>query len=77
MRMVMTRPLFWLSGLFFAGNDLPPSVRDIFFLNPLLHAVELTRDGWFVSYQTHYANVTYPLTWVVAMGVNEGWVSGG
>ena len=68
-RRLMNRPLLFISGCFFAGNDLPPSVSDAFFMNPILHAVELVRSGWFTCYESHHASVTYPLLWIVPMAV--------
>ena len=65
----LLRPLLWISGCFFSGNDLPHSVRDLLFINPLLHVTELVRDGWFTAYQARYASVTYPLMWIVPMAV--------
>ena len=53
------RPLFWISGLFFTVGDLPHRARDLALLNPVLHAVELTRSGWFVSYRAPYASPSY------------------
>lgn len=61
------RPLFWISAVFFTANDLPPQVRDIFLYNPVLHVVEIVRDGWFSGYSANYATALYPLTWIFVL----------
>jgi len=62
---VILRPLFWVSGLFFTANALPSNVRDILLYNPVLHAVELTRDGWFTQYSAHDASALYVSAWIL------------
>ncbi len=66
-RSPMMRPLFWCSGIFFTANDLPSEARDYLLYNPLLHAVELIRDGWFISYQARHADIGYVLIWIAAL----------
>ncbi len=61
------RPLFWVSGIYFVANDLPSNVRTVALYNPILHIVELTRDGWYSSYTAHYANAWYPLLWIIVL----------
>lgn len=62
------RPLFWISGVYFTANALPSSVREILMWNPVLHCVEIVRDGWFPAYHAHHASVAYVLIWVLALG---------
>jgi capsular polysaccharide transport system permease protein len=61
------RPLFWTSGLFFSTNSLPTGIRDVLLYNPVLHAVEIARDGWFASYDAEYVSVSYPAAWIMAL----------
>ena len=61
----ITRPLFWVSALFFSTNELPTDARDVLLVNPLLHAIELTRDGWFTGYRVPEVNVLYPAAWML------------
>lgn len=63
----LLRPLFWISAVFFSSNSLPPVVRDLFLWNPLLHAVEIVREGWFPSYHPRYVNASYPLVWILVL----------
>jgi capsular polysaccharide transport system permease protein len=62
---LVTRPLFFISGLFFTTNELPAQARDILLWNPVLHCVELVRDGWFPSYHAEYLDVPYVLFWIL------------
>jgi capsular polysaccharide transport system permease protein len=60
----LLRPVFWASGLFYAPSMLPPSARDLLLYNPMVHAIELVRVGWFENYAPAEVNVTYPLAWI-------------
>ncbi|HJK93214.1 MAG TPA: ABC transporter permease [Polyangiaceae bacterium LLY-WYZ-15_(1-7)] len=61
------RPLFWISGLFFTADSMPQRVRDILLWNPILHCIELVRDGWFPSFDSPHANPGYVGLWIVAL----------
>lgn len=63
------RPLFWVSGVFFTAASLPDEVRGLVLLNPVVHAVELVRAGWFPTYGDEYADPTYILAWILAVGL--------
>jgi len=63
----LLRPLFWTSAIFFSSNTLPPAAREVLLWNPVLHAVEIVRDGWFPAYHARYVHAWYPLTWVVGL----------
>ncbi|MEI6894563.1 MAG: ABC transporter permease [Colwellia sp.] len=47
---LLTRPLFFLSGIFFSLQDIPREYWHYLDWNPLLHAVELTRYAAYPSY---------------------------
>lgn len=49
--MVMT-PMFFISGIFYCATMIPPKFWFLFTWNPIFHAIELSRDAFFVSYQT-------------------------
>lgn len=63
----LMRPLFWTSGIFFVADSLPEVAKAVFFFNPVLHAVELVRDGWFDTYQSRFATPSYAVA--VALGI--------
>lgn len=63
----LLRPLFWLSGVFFAAGELPDRVRELMLMNPVLHATELVRDGWFESYDDTHVDLGYGLAWVLGL----------
>jgi capsular polysaccharide transport system permease protein len=65
----LMRPLFWVSGIFFTANELPAEARHYLMYNPLLHAVELVRDGWYPSYRAEHADVPYVLAWILGLAV--------
>jgi len=56
--MVM-RPLFFISGIFFAATMIPQQYWYIFSWNPIFHAIELSRDAFFASYSTPIGSWTY------------------
>ena len=61
------RPLFWASGLFYSVNSLPKAARDILLYNPLLHIVELVRDGCYAGYHSPYVSAWYPGVWALLL----------
>ncbi|MFW5740713.1 MAG: ABC transporter permease [Myxococcota bacterium] len=63
----LLRPLFWTSAIFYSSDALPPAARDVLLYNPVLHAVELVRDGWFPTYHATHVNAWYPSAWIVAL----------
>ena len=56
---VVLRPLFWISGLFFTSGMLPPDVRDLALINPLLHMIELLRSAFFHEFENQHASYPY------------------
>jgi len=64
---VLLRPMFFLSGVFFTANELPDRVLAVFAFNPILHAVEISRDGMLFHYQSRIASPLYALLWIAIM----------
>jgi len=50
LQMIITRPLFFISGIFFSLQDIPKEYWPYLDWNPLLHAVELARFAGSLSY---------------------------
>ena len=61
------RPLFFGSGLFFTAESIPPIVRDYLLYNPILHAIELLRSGFFYEFESPYGQWDYAVSWAVGM----------
>ena len=56
---ILIRPLFFLSGVFFAANALPYSIKNWMLLNPLLQVNELIRKYMFTDYQSNEGNLNF------------------
>jgi capsular polysaccharide transport system permease protein len=63
----LLRPLFWLSAIFHPVESLPKGFRDILVLNPVIHCIELVRDGWFPGYGARHVDALYTLLWILAL----------
>jgi capsular polysaccharide transport system permease protein len=63
----LMRILFWISAIFHPVESLPNKIRDIFLLNPVTHAIELVRDGWFPGYQSSHIDEGYAAVWILVM----------
>ncbi|MFA5581874.1 MAG: ABC transporter permease [Paracoccaceae bacterium] len=58
---VLTRPLFFLSGVFYVPSLLPPDAIAILRWNPLLHLIEWFRLGYYAHYDSQIIDIRYPL----------------
>jgi capsular polysaccharide transport system permease protein len=58
---VLTRPLFFISGVFYVPSQLPPQAREVLQWNPVLHLVEWFRNGFYPNYNSTLLDVWYPL----------------
>lgn len=61
------RPFFWVSGIFFTATTLPLEARSLLLHNPVLHATELTRAGWFTRYEPTFADFSYAVSWALGL----------
>ena len=61
------RPLMWFSAVFYPLDAVPSNLREMVLYNPLAHAIELVRYGWFAGYSARYVSASYPLYWVLVM----------
>jgi capsular polysaccharide transport system permease protein len=50
-RLIMT-PMLFLSGVFYSLDTLPPTVRAFVAWNPVVHGVEMFRDGYYTNYRS-------------------------
>lgn len=58
---ILTRPLFFASGVFYIPSQLPPQAQAILQWNPVLHLVEWFRFGFYPNYFTPILDVWYPV----------------
>ncbi|WP_340110456.1 ABC transporter permease [Pikeienuella sp. HZG-20] len=56
---IVTRPMFLISGVFFLYEDMPRTVQDILWYNPVLHVVGLMRRGFYPTYHATYVSEFY------------------
>ncbi|WP_152451756.1 ABC transporter permease [Microbulbifer sp. THAF38] len=56
---LILRPLYFMSGVFFSLEQVPEQYHPYLAWNPLLHVIELTREGLFSSYHGMFANLPY------------------
>jgi capsular polysaccharide transport system permease protein len=61
------RPMFWISGLFYTFDQAPPQAQPILSYNPVLHCVEMVREGWFDGYDSSQASASYVLGCALAL----------
>lgn len=66
-QMLLLRPLFFLSGIFFTVEMLPPQLRKIAVYNPVLQLIEMFRSAFFWEYSSEYVDLPYILTWVIGL----------
>jgi ABC-type polysaccharide/polyol phosphate export permease len=59
--------LFPLSGAAFIVDALPPQAREVILFLPMVHGVELLREGYFgTSFKAHY-DVPYMVLWCTGL----------
>lgn len=58
---VWGRPLFFMSGAFYVPSSLPPEAVTVLWWNPILHAVELARMGFWPDYHSEIVSPAYCL----------------
>lgn len=58
---ILSRPMFLISGTFFLYEDMPASVQQYLWYNPLLHITGLIRRGFYSTYDAAYVSISYVL----------------
>ena len=61
---LLSRPLFFISGILFIPGVFPPSIRDILAWNPILHIIEWIREGYFPNYVSTVLDKQYLFGWI-------------
>lgn len=65
-RLIMA-PMLFLSGVFYSLDMLPPNVRAIVAWNPVIHGVEMFRDGYYTNYRADAVDPFYLLLWGLSL----------
>jgi capsular polysaccharide transport system permease protein len=73
----LTRILYFISGIFYVPGMMPDWARDTLAWNPLLHAIDWFRAGFFANYQPHWLDRSYLvilaiLALLVGFGLQRG-----
>lgn len=58
-------PLFFLSGLFYTVESLPPIAREIILYNPIVHFIEMIHGNYFAVLNTDYVDYEYMMYWTI------------
>lgn len=56
-----SRPLYFISGVFFTADFLSPEIYNIIDFNPLLHLIEWFRSGFYPSFQSNLYDPQYAI----------------
>lgn len=59
---IATRPLFIASGVLFLYEDMPTTVQNILWYNPLFHVLGLARTGFYPTYEASYVSELYVIS---------------
>ncbi|MDX2266429.1 MAG: ABC transporter permease [Hyphomicrobiales bacterium] len=62
---LISKPFFFISGIFFLPETLPEPVRDALSWNPILHGIEWMRYGFYFNYRAYDLDVLYLLNWAL------------
>lgn len=62
----VTRPLYLLSGVFYLVDSLPDQARRVLVWNPLVHAIEWFREGYFTNFSSLTLDRSYLIKWSIA-----------
>ncbi len=57
----LSRPLYFISGVFFTADFLAPEIYDYVSINPLLHLIEWFRTGFYTSFNSDLYDPKYAI----------------
>jgi capsular polysaccharide transport system permease protein len=64
---IITRPLFFISGVFFIPGHFSPDVRYWLSWNPILQIIDLMRVGYYSNYLSQTLDVPYVAVYIVIL----------
>ena len=56
---ILTRPLIFISGIFYIYEELPGQAAALLWYNPMIHVTGLMRRGVYATYDASYVSVLY------------------
>ncbi len=63
----VTRILYFASGIFYVPGMMPHWIRNVLVWNPLLHAIDWVRTGFFAAYRPHWLDRAYVVEAAIVM----------
>lgn len=57
--LLLGRPLFFTSGVFFTLEMLPEAARNVLVYSPIVHMIEMVRSGFFIQFESTYMDVHF------------------
>lgn len=63
----LSRPLYFMSGIFFTADFLSPEIYELIDFNPLLHLIEWFRVGFYPSFDSNLYDPSYAVS--VCVGI--------
>jgi len=59
---IITAPMVFISGIFYSFSSLPSEARAVLSWNPLIHGIEIVRDGYYSNYRAEAVDANYLLS---------------
>lgn len=56
---MVTKPLYFISGVFFTASEVPQEYRELLLLNPIFNVIESIREALFSEITTRYSDIYY------------------
>ncbi|SDQ22330.1 ABC transporter permease [Pseudovibrio sp. Tun.PSC04-5.I4] len=64
---IVSRPLFFLSGIFYVPSDFPTHIVKILSWNPVIHGIEWFREGYYGNYHSILLDKPYFFTCTITL----------
>jgi capsular polysaccharide transport system permease protein len=58
-------PLMFVSAIFYSMQDMPQSLQDLLYYNPLAHFMELLHANYFLVLDDAFVDYNYMLMWTI------------
>ncbi len=59
---LISRPMFFISGMFFTAEMMGAELRTLLLLNPLLHMMEGLRSAFFLEFESPFVSTSYAVS---------------